>query len=127
MTISKKIIATEKAPKAIGPYVQAVESNGFLFLSGQLGLDPTSLQLPTTIEEQTRNCLANIEEVLAAAELTKNHVVKTTVFLTDMQNFGTVNQIYAEFFTENFPARSLVAVKELPKGGSIEIECIAIR
>jgi len=127
MSVEKNGISTDQAPAAIGPYEQAIECNGFVFLSGQLGLDPTDLHLPSTIEEQTRNCLANIAAVLDAANMTRNNVVKTTVFLTDMQNFSAVNQLYGEFFAKTYPARSLVAVKELPKGGAIEIECIAMR
>jgi 2-iminobutanoate/2-iminopropanoate deaminase len=115
------------APAAIGPYVQATEVHGFLFLSGQLGIDANTGVLPEAIVEQTQNSLANISSILKEAGLTKQNIVKTTIFLTDMNDFAAVNEIYATFFGSGFPARSCVAVKSLPKGAAVEIECIAAR
>lgn len=124
--MSKEIVNTEKAPAAIGPYVQAVKANGFLYASGQLGIDMASGTIPETVEEQTRCSLANMAAILAEAGTDYRAVVKTTVFLTDMADFAAVNAIYGEFFRGVCPARSCVAVKALPKGGMVEIECIAV-
>lgn len=124
----KKVIFTEKAPAAIGPYSQAVEVNGVVFLSGQLPVDPaTSEFVPGGVAEQTAQVFENIKNVLAAADLTTAHIVKTTVFLADMSLFAEMNSVYSNYFEGDFPARSAVAVKALPKGALVEIESIAVR
>ena len=121
-----KQIATNNAPAAIGPYSQAIFANGFLFSSGQIAINPQTGELVDGgITAQTKQVFANLGEVLKAAEMGFEDVVKTTVFLADMNDFGQMNAIYGEFFTQNLPARSAVAVKALPKGALIEIELIA--
>lgn len=123
-----KAINTEKAPKAIGPYSQAIEANGFVFASGQLPVDVmTGEFVPGGVKEQTRQSLTNARNVLQAAGTDLSNVVKTTVFLSDMANFAEMNEVYAEFFAQPFPARSAVAVKALPKGALVEVECIAAK
>lgn len=121
-----KKIATNNAPAAIGPYSQAIFANGFLFSSGQIAINPQTGELVDGgITAQIKQVFANLGEVLKAAEMGFEDVVKTTVFLADMNDFGQMNAIYGEFFTQNLPARSAVAVKALPKGALIEIELIA--
>lgn len=121
-----KKIATNNAPAAIGPYSQAIFANGFLFSSGQIAINPQTGELVDGgITAQTKQVFANLGEVLKAAEMGFEDVVKTTVFLADMNDFGQMNAIYGKFFTQNLPARSAVAVKALPKGALIEIELIA--
>ena len=122
-----KAISTEKAPAAIGPYSQAIEANGFVFASGQLPIDPATGNFPEGgIKEQTRQSLTNAKSILEAAGTDLAHVVKTTVFLSDMGNFAAMNEIYGTFFTEgSYPARSAVEVAALPKGGLVEIELVA--
>ena len=123
-----KAISTTKAPAAIGPYSQAIEANGFVYASGQLPIDPTTGQFPEGgIKEQTRQSLTNAQNILMEAGIDLSHVVKTTVFLSDIANFAAMNEVYAEFFSEPFPARSAVAVKDLPKGALVEIEVIAVK
>lgn len=124
-----KAFSTTDAPAAIGPYSQAVDSGaGLVFLSGQLPIDPATGSFPDGgVKEQTRQSLLNVRAILAAAGLTLANVVKTTVFLADMGDFAAMNEVYAQFFAEPFPARSAVAVKALPKGALVEIECIASR
>jgi len=123
----KKIISTNEAPGAIGPYSQAVRSGSFLFCSGQIPLDPKSGQIvPGEIDAQTRRVLDNIGAVLKAEELTFDHVVKTTIFLTNLGDFQTVNEVYGSYFKEDPPARSTIQVAALPKGANVEIEVIAI-
>lgn len=123
-----KPVKTEKAPAAIGPYSQAIEVNGFVFASGQIPLDPaTGKFVEGGIKEQTRQSLTNAREILRAAGLDLKNVVKTSVMLADIAYFGEMNEVYAEFFEEPFPARSAFAVKDLPKGALVEIECIAAR
>lgn len=122
------IIQTDNAPAAVGPYSQAIEANGFVFCSGQLGLDPaTGTMVEGGVEAQLKQILRNIEAVLAAAELPVSNIVKTTIFLTDMNDFPTVNTIYETFFGNHKPARSTVQVAKLPKDGLIEIEVIAVK
>ena len=122
----KQIITAPKAPKAIGPYNVANRFAELIFTAGQLGLDPATGELaPGGIEVETRQALTNIQNVLEAAGSSLNHVLKTTVFLRDMADFARMNQVYAEFFKENFPARSTVQAAGLPKGGAVEIEAIA--
>lgn len=123
----KTVISSEKAPAALGPYSQAIKAGNTLYLSGQLGLDPAtgefaSLQAPG----QAKQALANLCAVLEAAGATPAQVVKTTIFLVDLADFGPVNEVYAEVFGENPPARSCFAVRELPKGARVEIEAIAV-
>ncbi len=123
----KKQIATTAAPGAIGPYSQAIDTGSFLFASGQIPLDPATGAIPEGIEAQTRQVISNIKAILAEAGLTLDNVVKTTVFLADMSYFVPMNEVYASEFTAPFPARSAVAVKELPKKVLLEIEVIAVR
>jgi 2-iminobutanoate/2-iminopropanoate deaminase len=122
----RTVIHTSKAPAAIGPYSQAIRAGKFLFASGQLGLDPATGQLQAGIEAQTRQALANLQAVLAEAGMTVDHVVKTTIFLADLNDFATVNGLYAEVFRREPPARSTVQVAALPKNGLVEIELIAL-
>ncbi len=124
-----KPIKTDKAPAAIGPYSQAIDSGcGLVFVSGQLPIVPSTGAFPEGgVKEQTRQSLLNASAILQAAGLGLSDVVKTTVFLADMGDFAAMNEVYASFFTEPFPARSAVAVKTLPKGALVEVECIAAR
>ena len=127
-TEGKKIVSTEKAPKAIGPYSQAVCTDHVVYTAGQVGLIPATMEIVEGgVEAQTRQVLTNLKQVLEAADSGLNFVVKTTVFLQDMADFAKMNAIYAEFFPENPPARSTVAVAALPKGALVEIECVALR
>ena len=120
-----QIIHTAAAPAAVGPYSQAVRTGNLLLTSGQLGLDPETGILPEGVEAQTKQALQNIDAILAEAGFSREDVVKTTVFIRNMGDFGTVNGIYADFFGEHKPARSCVEVSALPKGGLVEIEVIA--
>ena len=123
----KKIVSTKDAPAAVGPYSQAIRSGSMLFCAGQIPLDPQTGQIVSDdISAQTRRVLENISAVLRAANLNFGHVVKTTIFLTSMGDFQTVNEIYATYFKENPPARSTVGVSALPKGAKVEIEVIAM-
>ncbi|MGQ9832858.1 MAG: RidA family protein [Candidatus Villigracilaceae bacterium] len=123
----KKVIATDQAPKAIGPYSQAIQSEKLIFTAGQIGLEPSSGELvPGGVEAQTRQALTNIKNILEAAGSGLNYVVKTTVFLQNMADFAAMNAVYAEFFPTNPPARSTIAVAALPKGAMVEIEAIAM-
>jgi 2-iminobutanoate/2-iminopropanoate deaminase len=125
--MSKEIVATDKAPKAIGPYSQGVKAGGFIFFSGQIPLDPvTGLLQGTDIAGQTEQVMDNIANLLNAAGLDFTDVVKSTIFLTDLANFATVNEIYGRRFPLNPPARSTVEVKGLPKGAAVEIEVTAL-
>ena len=123
----KSIIRTDKSPAPVGPYNQAVVYNGILFASGQIALDPVSGQLVSgTIEEETRQVMANVQAILEAAGLTFEHVLKCSVFVTDIQNFARINAVYATYFNESTaPARELVQVAALPKGANVEISVIA--
>lgn len=124
----KTQIATTKAPAAIGPYSQAIEANGIVFVSGQLPIDPATGEFAQGgVKELTRQSLTNMQNILAEVGLTMENVVKTTVFLADMADFADMNSVYAEFFPGTCPARSAVAVKTLPKNALVEIECIAAR
>ena len=121
-----KAISTQKAPGAIGPYSQAIQVANLVYTSGQLPIDPATGSFPEGgIKAQTRQSLTNVQAILEAAGLTMSHVVKTTVFLADMNDFADMNGVYAEFFSEPYPARSAVAVKTLPKGALVEIEVVA--
>ena len=122
----KEIISTEKAPAAIGPYSQAVKAGGFVFLSGQIPIDPETGKLAIgDIARQTRQVMENIKEVLAVCGCDFSDVVKTTIFITDMNDFSTVNEVYGEYFQDSPPARATVQVTRLPKDVGIEIEAIA--
>ena len=126
-TEGKKIIFTEKAPNAIGPYSQAIQTEAMVFTAGQVGIDPATSELVDGgIEAQTRQVLTNLKQVLEASDSGLNYVVKTTVFLKDMNDFAKMNAIYGEFFSQNPPARSTVAVAALPKGALVEIEAVAL-
>ncbi|MBW4870742.1 RidA family protein [Prevotella buccae] len=121
-------IHTDNAPEAIGPYSQAIEVNGFVFASGQIPLDPkTGTFVEGGIKEQTRQALTNASSILKAAGTDLAHVVKTTVYLDSMDDFAAMNEVYAEFFSHPFPARSAVAVKKLPKGALVEVEVLAAK
>ena len=120
-----KYVNTSNAPAAIGPYSQAVSVNGFLFLSGQLGLDPASMILFDGVEAQAHQIFRNIKAILAENQKDFSHIVKTTIFLTSMDDFALVNVIHADYFGDHRPARSTIAVARLPKNALIEIECIA--
>ena len=122
----KNAIATKNAPGAIGPYSQAIATDTMIYTSGQLGLTPEGV-LPETVEEQAEQSLKNIKAILEAAGSSMDKVVKTTVFLKDMNDFAVMNGIYAKFFTEPFPARSAVQVAKLPKDGKVEIEVVAVK
>lgn len=123
----KKIITTENAPGAIGPYSQAVKTDNMVFCSGQIPIDPkTGEFVSDKVADQTRQVLTNLVAVLEAAGTNLNNVVKTTVFLADMNDFAEMNDVYAEFFNENKPARATVQAARLPKDARVEIECIAV-
>lgn len=127
ITEGKKIIQTDKAPQAIGPYSQAVRTGNMVYTAGQIGLDPATMEIVSGgVEAETRQALNNLKQVLETANSGLNYVVKTTVFLRDMVDFPKMNAVYAEFFPENPPARSTVAVASLPKGVAVEIETIAL-
>ncbi|MFO7152838.1 MAG: RidA family protein [Bacillota bacterium] len=124
----KQVIKTEKAPKAIGPYSQAIMIGDFLFASGQIAINPATGEIVEGgIEAQTKQVMENVKNILQAAGMDFSNVVKTTVFITNMNDFAKVNEIYATYFTENPPARSCVEVSKLPKGALIEVEVIAHR
>lgn len=119
-------VETDKAPAAIGPYSQAITSDGYVFCSGQVAIDPATGELiEGSIAEQTRRCMDNLSAVLAAAGTKMSHVVKTTIYLMDMDDFVEVNDVYAEYFLGNPPARATVGVAALPRGARVEIDCIA--
>ena len=122
----KNAIATKNAPGAIGPYSQAIATDSMIYTSGQLGLTPEGV-LPETVEEQAEQSHKNIKAILEAAGSSMDKVVKTTVFLKDMNDFAVMNGIYAKFFAEPFPARSAVQVAKLPKDGKVEIEVVAVK
>ncbi|MBR6978748.1 MAG: RidA family protein [Prevotella sp.] len=122
----KKVIKTAKAPSAIGPYSQAIQVGNLVYTSGQIPIDPsTGAFVEGGIKEQTRQALQNVKSILEEAGLMMSDVLKTTVFMADMKDFAEMNAVYAEFFTEPYPARSAVAVKTLPKGALVEIEVVA--
>ena len=124
----KKIISTNSAPQAIGPYSQAVEANGFVFCSGQIPLNPETMEVISGgVQEQTEQVLQNLMAVLEAARCSLEQVVKTTVYLKNMEDFVAMNEVYAKYFTNNQPARACVEVARLPKDVLVEIECVAVK
>lgn len=126
-TEGKKIVSTDKAPKAIGPYSQAIRIEGLVYTAGQVGLVPATMEIiEGGIEAQARQVLTNLKHVLEAADSGLNYVIKTTVFLQSMNDFAAMNSVYQEFFPENPPARTTVAVAALPKNALVEIECVAL-
>ncbi|HVJ50241.1 RidA family protein [Desulfitobacterium sp.] len=124
--MSKECISTERAPKAIGPYSQAIKANGFIFVSGQLPMDPALGKMPEKIEDQAKQSMENLAAIIREAGSDLNRVVKTTIFLTNLDDFQTVNEVYGQYFSGNFPARSTVQVAKLPLGAHVEIEAIVI-
>ena len=123
----KKIIGTPEAPAAVGPYSQAVEANGTLYISGQLPIDPATKSMPEGIADQARQSLNNVKAVIEAGGSSMSKVFKVNVFLADMGDFAAVNEVYKEFFSAPYPARSCVAVAALPLGARVEIEAIAVK
>ena len=123
----KRIIHTHNAPQALGPYSQAIEADGILYISGQIPVNPADGSMPEEITEQTICCLDNIGAILEAAGYSYRDVVKSTVLLDDMDNFNAMNEIYAKYYTENMPTRVCYEVSRLPKGAKIEIETIAVK
>ena len=122
-----KVISTDKAPAAIGPYSQAIEVNGMVFTSGVIPVDPQTGVIPATIEEQANQAFSNLKNLIEASGATIDKVIKTTVFIKEMNDFGKINEIYATYFKEPFPARSCVEVARLPKDVLIEIEAIGLK
>ena len=120
-----KYISIETAPKAVGPYSQAIMSNGFIYCSGQIGIDPKTNELVEGLEAQTHQVLKNLSEVLKAGNSSLDHVVKTTVYLADIKDYVKMNEIYGQYFTDHKPARAAFAVAHLPKDALIEIEVVA--
>ena len=123
----KKVISTQNAPAAIGPYSQAIEVNGMVYASGQIPVNPATGEIPEGVEAQAKQALTNLTNLLAEAGSSIEKVVKTTVFIKNMEDFGKINEIYAEYFTGTYPARSCVEVARLPKDVLLEIEAIAIK
>lgn len=123
----KEVISTKNAPQAIGPYSQAIFANGFLFISGQLGVTPEGEFAGLDVKSQAKQSMQNIKAILLEAKMELDDIVKTTIFLADINDFSAVNEIYASYFSQNFPARSTIAVKTLPKNGLVEIEAIAVK
>ena len=124
--MSKEVVKSENAPEAIGPYSQAVKSNGFIFCSGQVPFDPKTMELISgTVTEETQRCMENLSAVLQAAGSSVDEIVKTTIYVTNMNDFAEVNEAYGAFFTSDPPARATVGVAALPKGARVEIECVA--
>ncbi len=125
--LNKKIIDTNLAPKAVGTYSQGVEYGGVFYFSGQIGIDPTTQNLQESFDAQLNQVMNNIDGLLKSQDLDRTHIVKTSIFLTDLNNFAKVNEAYIRFFKEPYPARSTVQVSALPKGALVEIEVIAAR
>ncbi len=124
--MKREIINTTHAPAAVGPYVQGIKTGDTVFVSGQLGIDMATGKLPDTIEEQAHCSMKNVGAILDAAGSNYDQVVKTTIFLQDMNDFAKVNEIYASYFKNGFPARSCVQIGKLPLGGLVEVECVAV-
>lgn len=122
-----KVISTDKAPAAIGPYSQAIEVNGMVFTSGVIPVDPQTGVIPATIEEQANQAFSNLKNLIEASDATIDKVIKTTVFIKEMNDFGKINEIYATYFKEPFPARSCVEVARLPKDVMLEVEAVVAK
>jgi 2-iminobutanoate/2-iminopropanoate deaminase len=120
------VISTDKAPSAVGPYVQGIKVGETVYVSGQLGIDPRVGKLPETLEEQAHCSMKNVGAILEAAGASYDQIVKTTIFLQDMNDFGKVNEIYKSYFKNGFPARSCIEIGKLPLGGLVEVECVAV-
>jgi 2-iminobutanoate/2-iminopropanoate deaminase len=127
MAFEKKIISTDKAPAAVGTYSQGVFHNGVYYFSGQIGLDAQTGELASGFDAQLENVLKNIDGLLTSQNLTRENIIKTTIFMTDLAQFGKVNEAYTKFFQAPYPARSTVQVSALPKGAVVEIEVIAAK
>lgn len=127
MAFEKKIITTEKAPAAVGTYSQGVFHNGVYYFSGQIGLDAKSGEMAAGFDAQLENIMKNIDGLLHSQDLTRSNIIKTTVFMTDLAQFGKVNEAYTKFFVAPYPARSTVQVSALPKGAVVEIEVVAAK
>ena len=127
MSFEKKIISTDKAPAAVGTYSQGVFHNGVFYFSGQIGLDAKTGEMPEGFDAQLSNILKNIDGLLESQDLKRENIIKTTIFMTDLAQFGKVNEAYTSFFSAPYPARSTVQVSALPKGAVVEIEVIAAR
>lgn len=127
MAFEKKIISTDKAPAAVGTYSQGVFHNGVYYFSGQIGLDAKTGEMPAGFDAQLENVLKNIDGLLQSQDLTRANIIKTTIFMTDLAQFGKVNEAYTKFFTSPYPARSTVQVSALPKGAVVEIEVVAAK
>lgn len=127
MSFQKNIIKTDLAPAAVGTYSQGVEYNGVYYFSGQIGIDPADGNLKSGFQSQMDQILKNIDGLLESCSLTREHIIKTSIFVTDLANFGIVNEAYINYFTEPYPARSCVEVPNLPKGALVEIEVIAAK
>lgn len=127
MSFSKNIVNTDKAPAAVGTYSQGVEHNGVFYFSGQIGIDPSTSQLVEGFDAQIKQIMKNIDGLLESCDISREHILKTSIFVTDLNNFGKVNDAYIEYFSEPYPARSCVQVPALPKGALVEIEVIAAK
>ena len=124
----RHVVSTDGAPKAIGPYSQGIDTGSLVFVSGQIALDPATGQMSQAgVAEQTERVLKNVEAILKASGLSMNHVVKTTVYLIDLGEFGAMNEVYARYFPKDHPARATVQVAALPKGARVEIDAVAVR
>ncbi len=124
--MSKQAVATDKAPRAIGPYSQAVRAGRQVFVSGQISLTPAGVLVSGGVPEQSEQCLRNIQAILAEAGLSLEHVVKTTVYMTDLTQFAAMNEVYARYFQAPYPARATLGVSALPKGAAVEIDAVAL-
>lgn len=127
MSFNKNIINTKLAPEAVGTYSQGVEHNGVYYFSGQIGLDPATMTLKEGFRAQVDQIMKNIDGLLEACSITREHIIKTSIFVTDLANFGEVNEVYVNYFKTPYPARSCVQVPALPKGALVEIEVIAAK
>jgi len=127
MTFKKNIISTDKAPTAVGTYSQGVEYNGVYYFSGQIGINPQTGNLAEDFDSQTKQIMKNIDGLLESCNISREHIIKTSIFVTDLANFGLVNEAYIKYFSEPYPARSCVQVPALPKGALVEIEVIAAK
>lgn len=125
--MEKKIVKTELAPAAVGTYSQGVEYNGVIYFSGQIGLEPKSMEMPSDFRGQLDQIMNNIDGLLKSQDLKRENIIKTSIFVTDLANFGQVNEVYEQYFSVPYPARSCVQVPALPKGALVEIEVIAAR